>query len=98
MSGTRPAPRLRSAARYRVVGGQAVVVVQDAGEALVLNEVGSRILELVDGKRRVAEIVAAMLTEFEVEAEVLDRDVRQHLGDLVDAGVLEFEPAMPDAD
>ena len=84
-----PPPRLRPDARYRLVGGQAVVVVQEAGEALVLNEVGSRILELVDGRRRIAEIVATMREEYDVSAAELERDVRHHLDELAEAGVLE---------
>lgn len=91
MSGLAPGavPRLRSDVRYRLVDGQAVVIVQEAGEALVLNEAGSRILELVDGERRVADIVRAMREEFEVGAEELKRDVGEHLAELVAAGVVE---------
>lgn len=84
-------PRLRRDTRYRVVGGQAVVVVQDAGEALVLNEVGSRVLELVDGERPVGEIVATLHGEYEVSQAELARDVAEILAELVAAGVLDID-------
>ena len=84
-------PRLRPDVRFRLVGGQAVVIVQEAGEALVLNEVGSRILELVDGERRVEEIVAVMRDEFEADPDELAADVAGYLSELAAAGVLEIE-------
>lgn len=83
-------PRLRPDVRYRLVGGQAVVIVQEAGEALVLNEVGSRILELVDGERSVADIVSVLREEFDAAPEELASDVSGYLADLVEAGVLDL--------
>ena len=83
------APSLRPDVRYRVVDGQAVVIVQEAGEALVLNAVGTRILELVNGRRSIDEIEERLGAEFEVEPRELARDVAAYLEELTAAGVVE---------
>lgn len=48
-----------------------------------LNEVGARVYELIDGKRRVREIVEAIVNEFEVSFETAEADVREFIGKLL---------------
>lgn len=43
--------RLASDVRFRVVGGEGVVVLQEAAEVLVVNGVAARVLELLDPRR-----------------------------------------------
>jgi hypothetical protein len=74
--------------RYRVVGGQAVIIVQDAGEAIVLNEVGTRVLELIDQNLSSSQIAEALCEHFEVEIEQASSDLESYLGDLQEAGVI----------
>ncbi|MBI2212295.1 MAG: pyrroloquinoline quinone biosynthesis peptide chaperone PqqD [Acidobacteria bacterium] len=62
---------------------------QQAGEVLVLNEFGGRILELLDGSRSLAEVVAALGSEFDSEAQTLRADVLQFVGELEEAGLVE---------
>ena len=81
--------RTRPDVRFRLVGGEAVILRQTDGEVLVLNPVGSRLLELVDGKRSVGELIDQMLEEFEVDCDSLAQDVDAFIGELTDAGVLE---------
>ncbi len=82
-------PRLRADVRVRTIGGEAVVVVQSAAEVMVLNEVGTRVIELVDGSRTVGDIVELLLGEFNVGDEQLVADVSTFLDELRRAGALD---------
>lgn len=81
--------RRRSDIRYRTLDGEAVVVRQQAGEVLVLNEVASRLLDLADGTTPLHGWVEALLREYEVTREVLERDVAESARELLEAGLLE---------
>jgi hypothetical protein len=81
-----------SAQASRVTRGEALVVMIEQRQLHRLNPVGSRVWELCDG-RSVASIVAAIVSEFEVEADVATRDVCEFLATLQGLGALEVEPA-----
>lgn len=81
--------RRRSDVRYRVIQQEAVVVRQSGPEVLVLNEVGARVLDLVDGHAPVSDLVARMRGEFDVDEARLQGDVIRFLGELAQAGVIE---------
>ncbi|MDH3255845.1 MAG: PqqD family protein [Acidobacteriota bacterium] len=88
--------RLRSDVRYRVVSGQAVIIAQDAGEAIVLNEIGTRVLELIAEGLSDQDIVDALDEEFEGNRVRIRADVTDYLTDLIEAGLIEeVEPAAP---
>ena len=79
----------KSDVRFRVVADEAVVVRQRDAEVLVLNEVGARILELVDEGMSHEQLVGKLVEEFETsEAEVAE-DAQAFLAQLVEVGVLE---------
>ena len=79
--------------RFRVIDTEGVVVRQSAGEVLVLNDLGTRILALADGVAPVAHWIDALLGEFEVDRPVLERDVLAFAAELVEQGLLEAAPA-----
>lgn len=81
--------RRRSDIRYRTLDGEAVVVRQRAGEVLVLNEVAARLLDLADGATPLGAWVETLLGEYEVDREVLERDVAECARELTEAGLLE---------
>ena len=81
--------RRHSGVRYRVVDGDAVVVKQQSAELMVLNEVGARILELLDGARSLEQIREVLETEFEVAPEALAADIESFLEELLEAGLVE---------
>jgi hypothetical protein len=81
--------------RYRIVGNEAVVVRQDVAEVLVLNEVGGRVLELLDGLRTPAQICEVLRSEFEVEPARLERDLLIYLEELSQAGIIEATEGNP---
>ena len=59
----------------RVIDGKAVVIAIDQNQVHVLNGVGTRVWELCDG-RSLEAIVTQIVTEFEVEHERAESDVR----------------------
>jgi hypothetical protein len=81
--------RRRSDVRYRIVGPEAVVVRQSVPEVLVLNGVGARVVETIDGTLTVGALVSALAGEYAVEREILERDVVAFLGELAEGGVIE---------
>ena len=75
-------PRRNPEAAFRSYDGEAVVVLPGIAENNVLNEVGSRIFDLLDGNHTVDEIAATISAEFEVERQQADQDVRDFLEEL----------------
>jgi coenzyme PQQ biosynthesis protein PqqD len=70
------------------VDGEALIVLADSGEVTVLNDVGSRIWELADGSRSVAEIVEAIVSEYDTTPEQAEADVRSFVHELVENQML----------
>lgn len=89
----RPRQRLRqrSDVRYRTIDGEAVVLRQDAGETLVLNEAGAVILDRLAQGRLPDEVAAELVATFEVEPATALADVVAFAAELEAAGVLEPE-------
>ncbi|MDH5673042.1 MAG: PqqD family protein [Myxococcales bacterium] len=81
-------PRHNERVAARVIDGKAVVVVIDEKQLHTLNQVGTRVWELCDG-RSVGAIAEALVEEFEVEREVALSDVRSFVETLRGLGALE---------
>lgn len=77
-----------SEVRYRILEGQAVVVRQDVAQVFVLSEVGARVLELLDGKRKLADVRDLLLVEYEVDEAQLEQDLNQYIKRLKEAGII----------
>lgn len=79
---------LCSDVRFRRVADEAVIIRQDAGEVLVVNELGARVLEMLEGPGAVSydELVDRLSREYE-QAESLPSDILEFLVELVDSGV-----------
>ena len=76
----------------RVVGGKALLVVIDNKQLHTLNEVGTRIWELCDG-RSVGAIADVITEEFDVDRSSALQDVENFLIELRRVGALEPEVA-----
>ena len=81
--------RPRADARYRNIGGEGIVVRQAAGEVLVLNDVGVRVLDLLAAGNAVSAVVTTLNAEYDVDGATLERDVRHYVQELLDAGIVE---------
>ncbi len=74
----------------RVVDGQAVIVLSDTGEVQILNEVGTRVWELIDGNHSVRQIAEIIADEFEVTPEDALADTQTFVEKLQKAGAIEL--------
>lgn len=84
-------PRLHPQVAGRMIGNEAVLVLADTGQVMVLNEVGGRIWELVDGSRTVADIARILVDEYEVSEEQALQDVTEFVQQLMEKRVLTME-------
>lgn len=86
-------PRVNGETALQRVGGRWVAATPDdqlhsfEGPEGV-SEVGERIVELIDGRRTVADIVDVLLSEFEVERGVAEADTLEFIELLVEKQVL----------
>ncbi len=79
---------------FRRIGDECVLVpiVNNAGDlssVYTLNEVGTRIWELLDGNRSIAVLCKAIEDEYEVSADTAAADVSEFIGELIGIKFLE---------
>jgi hypothetical protein len=86
-------PSKISRTAVRVLGGEALVLVVDRRELHRLNGVGTRVLELCDGKRSVAAIAEQLASEFEVELDAARADVKRFVAELMALGAVSIGAA-----
>jgi len=68
--------------------GESVILNFDEGVYYGLDKVGARIWELVQQPTTVSQLADQLAAEYEVEAERCERDVKDLLSDLADAGLV----------
>ena len=66
----------------RVIDGEAVIIIPQDNEVKVLNEVGSRIWDLIDGQRDLNEVSTLISDEFEVSSGQAFEDITEFINDL----------------
>lgn len=66
---------LRQDVRFRRVADEGVVLVQEDGRVLGVNDSGARVLELMDGRRTLREIVDVLEREVAAERTAIEADV-----------------------
>jgi len=81
--------RLCSDVRYQPIGDEGVVIRQGAGEVLVLNEVGIRVLALLDQGLTLPGILDRLAGEFDADLGGLAADLDAFLEELSAAGLIE---------
>jgi hypothetical protein len=91
LSNKYPAPHAQVATR--VVEGSAVIVLADAGTVQVLDEVGTRVWELMDGSRTVEQIAQEIENEYDVSLEQAAQDVAELAQKLLDAQAIVLQDA-----
>ena len=69
--------------------GEKVMMNLDKGQYFMMNEVGSRIWELITENTAVATIVETLLTEYNVDKETCENTVIEFLGRLEDADLIQ---------
>jgi ubiquinone biosynthesis protein COQ9 len=73
---------------FRVYDGQATIVLPDRAEVKVLNEVGSLVWERMDGARTVADIIDAVIAEYDIAPVEARRDVLSFIETLRESGMV----------
>jgi len=77
----------------RCIAGETIIVrvkgrVADLDDVYTLDELGTLIWELIDGRTGVREIVELICSEYDVAAEVAAKDALDFLGSLEAAGLI----------
>ena len=69
---------------------EAVIVLPEKGQIKVLNEVGARIWSLIDGKRSIKEIVDVITQEYQVSAEIAEKDTLSFIDELISKAMVQL--------
>lgn len=81
-------PAKAPATAWRIIEGEAVILSMETKVLRGLNPVGSRVWELIDGRRSVEEIIGVIVKEFDVSPEAAAQDVRGFVGELLERGLV----------
>ena len=68
--------------------GEKVMMNLDKGQYFMMNEVGSRIWELIEGNTPIVNIRATLTNEYDVDEETCENTVMEFLGRLKDADLI----------
>jgi hypothetical protein len=83
--------RVNPRAIWRVVDGEAVILDLDGGQYFGLNQVGTRIWELLKEGRSSASIRALLSEEYDAGEAELDQDIALFIQELVKMGLAEVD-------
>ena len=78
--------------RFRRFESDGIVIHQKTAEAIVVSDVATRLLEMTNGTRTLQECAAALQSEFDAPADVIERDVMQFATELADIGLVAVQP------
>ncbi len=62
---------------------QLVIVLADSGQVTILNELGTHIWQICDGKHNIGQIVQDIVDEYEVDQPTAEQDVLEFLDQMV---------------
>ena len=68
--------------------GEKVMMNLDKGQYFMMNEVGSRIWELIEGNTPIVNIIETLTNEYDVDEEICESTVIEFLGRLKDADLI----------
>ncbi len=89
---------LSSEVLFQEVGNEAVLLDLKSERYFGLDEVGTRIWQLLQEKGRIEPLLETLLAEYEVSPERLRADLAELLGRLEEAGLIQIEPVAGDAE
>ncbi len=75
-------------ARFRVMDDEGIFVLQEAGEVLVVNEIGAFIVEQLQAERSVDDVVTAITVRYDVDQDRARADAQVLLDALLEAGAI----------
>lgn len=80
--------QLNADVRQTRVADEGIILRQDDGEILVINEVAIRFVELIDGSRSLGVLTDLLLQEYAVEKDTLAADLAEYAAELAGHNVL----------
>ncbi len=80
--------QLSSDVRQTRLADEGIVLLQNDGEILVVNEVAIRFIELIDGSTSMDGLTDLLLREYQVERDTLFSDLAEYAQELLSQGVL----------
>lgn len=69
------------------IGGEAVMMSIEKGAYFGLNPVATRIWDLIEQPKSLAELVAVIFEEYDVSPEQCEADVREFTADMIERGL-----------
>ncbi len=75
-------PKIGPKVAWQIVDGEAIVVDLASGRTIGLNPSGTLLWSKIDGARDDRELVAALMTEFEVAPDAAETDTREFLDEM----------------
>ena len=79
---------LSSDARHRSIDGEGIIVRQDDGEVIVINEIGTNLVEKVKNGDCIKDMIDAISNDYEVGGADLEKDVFEYLIELHDLNII----------
>jgi len=73
---------------WRIIESEAILVKVDSGEVIHLNEVAAEIWRIIDGKRKISEIVDHIQKDFDVDREEAEKDTLEFIKSLSDINLV----------
>lgn len=79
---------LHAQVRFRRFEDEGILLDQKSGEALVVSDVATRLLELSDGSRTLKDAAEVLSSEYDAPREQIEVDVLRFAGELVEGGLV----------
>lgn len=76
---------------FRILGGEAVLLNLATGTYFGLDDVGTRMWQLMSEHGSIDKVIEVMLKEYEVEKALLQRDLDKLVKDLVEHGLVNID-------
>jgi hypothetical protein len=88
---TKVTVKVRDHVQFTVIDNEAVIIDVNSGKYLGLDEVGTRIWQVISETGSFAKVIEALLKEYQVSEDVLQRDVTKLIEEFSVRGFLEIE-------
>ena len=76
----------------RAVDDETLLLKLDTGQVSLLNEVGGQVWQLMDGSRKLADIIQTMGMSYGVDQHRVEADLQVFIQDLADRDMLAWDP------
>ena len=76
---------------FQILGGETVLLNMETEQYFGLNEIGSKIWELISKEKKISEVLTELLNEYEVDHETLKNDLSSILLKMEAKKLISFE-------